>query len=177
MCSSKLLVRERERENTIWCRNGNDRLSGSSGRETLLILWPVLSYSLCRKTSAEQGIILEWCECKCHGSPSPHITADGKSQLSNFWGQVGHSRGVANPHNEGMLKSGLDCVSQKMGPTVLAVFGVQLMTLKIKEEARIYKENHTNEAHYARKCQRKTTLTFVPDWYQQGISQTPSWLN
>lgn len=64
------------------------------------------------KTRAEQGIILEWCECKCHGSPSPHITADGKSQLSNFWGQAGHSRGVANLHNEGMLKSGLDCVPE-----------------------------------------------------------------
>lgn len=51
MCSSKLLVREkdwgggskdrateRERENTIWCRNGEDRLSGSFRQETLLIL-------------------------------------------------------------------------------------------------------------------------------------------
>lgn len=67
MCSSKLLVREEdkrererarwglrgggvgggkergrerdgERENAIWCRNGKDRLSGSFGQETLLIL-------------------------------------------------------------------------------------------------------------------------------------------
>ncbi len=94
------------------------------------------------KTRAEQGIILEWCECKCHGSPSPHITADGKSQLSNFWGQVGHSRGVANLHNEGMLKSGLDCVPEN-GTQCVGRSGIQSMTLKIKEVAHI---------HIQRKC-------------------------
>lgn len=82
--------------------------------------------------------------------------------MSNFWGQVGHSRGVANPHNEGMLKSGLDCVSQKMGPTVLAVFGVQLMTLKIKEEARIYKEKSHKRSTLHKEMSKKNDTDTRP---------------
>ncbi len=102
------------------------------------------------KTRAEQGIILEWCKCKCHGSPSAHITADGKSQLSNFWGQVGHSRGVANLHNEGTLKSGLDCVPENGAPCV-GRSGVSWCTDDHSGLGKKWlvntKENLPNEAH------------------------------
>lgn len=69
------------------------------------------------KTRSEQGFILECCECKCHGSPSPHITAEGKSQLSNFWGQVDPSRGggVQTLIMRARFKSGLDSVPEN-GP-------------------------------------------------------------
>lgn len=126
------------------------------------------------KTRAEQGIILEWCKCKCHGSPSPHISADGKSQLGNFWGQVGHSQGVANLHNEASHKSGLVCVPEKnKGISMLAILALVDAELMIAEyerhclliQRKISQMKHSAELR-VRKCQRKS---IVSDQYRRGI--------
>lgn len=66
------------------------------------------------ETRAEQGIILEWCKCKCHGSPSPHIAADGKKSIEQFLGSGRALSGVASLHNEDTHKSGLFCVPEKI---------------------------------------------------------------
>lgn len=159
-----------------------DLLCGPCGRATHLILQPVRSSRLSGKLSWA-GIILDWCEFKCHGSSSPHITADGKSQLSNFWGQVGHSWGVANLHNESARWFSL---CPRKWTWRIGHFGICCYTLgnvrrgekalmKIKMLQMKHGRFKTQLA--VRKCQAKSIVTQVPDQYQRGIPLSLSWLN